>query len=55
MVKRIEKFLRLGIFVIIIQFKVGKVIGDFETKRFKYGPDTLEEAINDWKKYYYRK
>ena len=32
-----------------------EAIKDFETKRFKYGPDTLEEAINDWKKYYYRK
>ena len=32
-----------------------EAIKDFETKRFKYGPDTLEEVINDWKKYYYRK
>lgn len=30
-------------------------IKNFETKRFRYGPDTLEEAINDWAKYYYRK
>ena len=32
-----------------------EAIKNFETKRFKYGPDTLEEAINAWKKYYYRK
>ena len=32
-----------------------EAIKNFETKRFKYGPDTLEEAINDWKKYYHRK
>ena len=32
-----------------------EVIKNFETKRFKYGPDTLEEAIDDWEKYYYRK
>ena len=33
----------------------GDAIKNFESKRFKYGPDTLEEAIDDWEKYYYRK
>ena len=32
-----------------------EAIKNFETKRFKNRPDKLEEAIDDWKKYYYRK
>lgn len=32
-----------------------EAIKNFETNRFPYSYDTLEEAISDWAKYYYRK
>lgn len=32
-----------------------EAIKDFETRRYKYGPDTLEEAIDSWARMYYRK
>lgn len=32
-----------------------EVIKDFETRKFRYDPDTLEEVINRWARFYYRK